>query len=655
MPSRRVIRQLRMRMPGTNPARNESVRILVPRIFQVEENSLSTNTNSGAVPFVWRPNEPNPGGNVFATWVTLYAALSAAQGTKLVVVDTSLAPATIPSGAYNVDGVTFEGFRQAATQTIVTLADGALLTDLRWLTGIDLQTQTTGANQLAFTSSNPVLGLERSMIQAVSGVAPIQYSIAGSPGLQIGLLLGSFLGDAISPVLDLGATGQAGIFLDDVAGATNNCVSGDPGSLVVFTYNDGSFLPDALPSFSGTRFMNPIPGLVNNILYVATSGNDFSGDGSKQRPLATLQEALNRSQNETVIFLEPGSYPAAAIPVSPPRSDLSIVAQGRVIIGNFADAFGLELPADAASADSIRSLRLQGLTLRGEVGLRISDSNAANDFFLADGLFLEGTILEGSIASCSIERVNNLFVRGNVFRGDANFVQCGGGQVNGNVFGNAEFAFDSTAPFPNLTSTLFVDSSTFVLLSVEGSIGISVGKEVVCSEFLASPRQLAGDVMRLHFQGRTDESIVDYLSTDTAQHQLDFDQCDLGNFDSFFDSNPAATRQPISMRSAATGTIVAGADVDIDLEDSSNVLAYSGGVGPTLGTIRRQFTENIQLNIAPNTVVFSTPMPDDSYTVSIEPILVCSWAVFNKTATGFDYSGSVNGVPAIATITPRNF
>lgn len=304
--SKRRIRQLSLRQPGTNLVRQPSVRIISPTILQGSTSSSTvTNTSSGAVPFVFRPAEPNPQGNVFATWGTLYASLQLAQGTKVVLIDTTLAAASIPVGSYNLLGVTFKGFSQDfLTRTVLSVADGAEIIGLAKIENLELRTETTGANQLVFPQPNPLFIIEDALLTA-SGVAPIQYN---STGLTISLLDGGSLGDDINPVFRLGATGSAIVIVDGASTANDNSVEGVAGSTVSFVYEFSSLIPDSLPGFLGTRTNVPRPPLVANVLYVATNGNDVSGDGSKPRPLATLQEALNRSSDFTDIRVQAGVY-----------------------------------------------------------------------------------------------------------------------------------------------------------------------------------------------------------------------------------------------------------------------------------------------------------------------------------------------------------
>jgi len=609
----------------------------------------------GAVSFVWRPGTPNPSGNVFATWATLYAALSAVRGLKTVLVDTTVAPAVVPAGTYNLRSVTLQGFNQSIPPTTVRLDDGVNLVDILGLTRIRVETFTTGATQFSFTEPNPNFGLESASIEPQTAFPPIQYFLAGSPSLQIGLIRGGSLGNGVDAALDLGATGQALIFLENTAALADDAVVGAVGSSLYLVYSDGATLPNALSGFAGTLIKSPLPPLSANVLYVATNGNDFSGDGSPQRPLATLQAALNLSSDNTTIIMRPGTYASAQIPTTPPRSNLSIQGEGLVtIVDNGALGAALLLLADATSANSIQSLRLQNLRLQGDLGLRINDTNVFSDSFLADGLFLTNCILSG-IFSLSLNRANQFTLQGCKLVGDAQINQCGVGRWTGtDTQGNVEFNFDSSAAGPLGGVDIKVDSSQFALLQLTGSPTLFFGKEVNVGEMNVSPREQAGATMSLIFQGISGEIIVDYLSTDTVSHSLNFNQCEVDFFDSFFDSNPAAARQAVSMRSAVALSANAGDEVDLDLDGSSNDIAGASGVAPSIGGVRRSFTENVNPSLGVTPLVFTTPLTDSNYTVYFQLNDQGTVVVSNQTRFGFDYAGSV-ATSGKATILPIHF
>ena len=67
--------------------------------------------------YVFRPGGV-AGRNVFTTWPALYAATQQVQGPVLIEIDSSLAPATVPAGAYSFpDGVEFVSHDFSSTLT----------------------------------------------------------------------------------------------------------------------------------------------------------------------------------------------------------------------------------------------------------------------------------------------------------------------------------------------------------------------------------------------------------------------------------------------------------------------------------------------------------------------------------------------------------
>jgi hypothetical protein len=77
---------------------------------------------------IFRPGEPSPVGNVYASWTLLYAAFTATQGPQTIVFDNSLAPCLIPAGAYAMDRAAW--ISSLPTESTVLFAAGATLTTL---------------------------------------------------------------------------------------------------------------------------------------------------------------------------------------------------------------------------------------------------------------------------------------------------------------------------------------------------------------------------------------------------------------------------------------------------------------------------------------------------------------------------------------------
>ncbi len=76
--------------------------------------------------FVFRPGGV-AAGSVFITWATLHAAVTAADGDKIVFIDDSIDPAEVSAGAWNVNGWTFKGLISSSPPTL-TVPEGATFT-----------------------------------------------------------------------------------------------------------------------------------------------------------------------------------------------------------------------------------------------------------------------------------------------------------------------------------------------------------------------------------------------------------------------------------------------------------------------------------------------------------------------------------------------
>lgn len=111
-------------------------------------------------------------------------------------------------------------------------------------------------------------------------------------------------------------------------------------------------------------------------LYVATTGNDASGDGSDARPFATLRAAAMRAMPGTRILLRAGTYSGSAF-LSNLRGTatqpIAIVGEGTVVL----DATRM---AEALHISDPTYLVLENFTIRNSTtnGLNIDDAGSAD-------------------------------------------------------------------------------------------------------------------------------------------------------------------------------------------------------------------------------------------------------------------------------------
>lgn len=83
-----------------------------------------------------------PGGvasnNVYTSWATLYAAVNATAGLREILFDESFAPIVIPPGVWNMKDVIWRAYPELGALfgfTLITVADGAIFTGLRYFHG----------------------------------------------------------------------------------------------------------------------------------------------------------------------------------------------------------------------------------------------------------------------------------------------------------------------------------------------------------------------------------------------------------------------------------------------------------------------------------------------------------------------------------------
>lgn len=170
-----------------------------------------------------------PGGsadrNVFTSWPALYAASQMILGPINIMVDSSIAPATVPAGAYSFpDGVTFSGRDLAST---LTFENGAtLVTPLLTIDPLAVLSS-SAAPIYQFPDNNSYVSIVNdSEVASNPGAAPFFHvTAAGAGGLLVAALsdLGNNLNPAVTvdggATIDITVTGQSSILGSSLTGA----------------------------------------------------------------------------------------------------------------------------------------------------------------------------------------------------------------------------------------------------------------------------------------------------------------------------------------------------------------------------------------------------------------------------------------------------
>jgi len=213
---------------------------------------------------IWRPGG-TPGGNVFTTWATVYAAIAAVQGEATLYIDSSIAPAIVPAGTWDGFGCAkIACYSQEASTDgyIFTIADGATLHNWWGLDGAVAVCQCQTAPSFSFDlyGAFTLKGLSSIVLDGSATVPAIQVPPGGGPGeFAIVSNLGGLDNSAAPsvPVVGVAVDGYANFYLSGFSFQhfpflqTGNEIGGPVGSNV-FYQHDNTEPPLTSTLFLGT-------------------------------------------------------------------------------------------------------------------------------------------------------------------------------------------------------------------------------------------------------------------------------------------------------------------------------------------------------------------------------------------------------------------
>lgn len=186
--------------------------------------------------FVFRP-----GGvavdNAYTTWTSLYAAFSVVPGPKIIEIDDSNAPASIPAGSYDLNyNAIIRGFAGGATYpTLLSLDNGAELENPYKFEYIDI-TSNSNSQAFSFTLSPNSIYLNNAFL-TTAGTSVI-FDIGGNLSLYIDN--GSDLITGTEEIFNILATGQLDIFIDGFSDISSDTLSGVVGGALNIYFKDNS-------------------------------------------------------------------------------------------------------------------------------------------------------------------------------------------------------------------------------------------------------------------------------------------------------------------------------------------------------------------------------------------------------------------------------
>lgn len=261
------------------------------QLWQNVDGANTWNLLRGGV-ILWRPSEPNPTGNVYATWQTVYAAAIASPVAVVIQVDTSLATANIPAGTWDFSDLEVELAGPYESGIEVVLEDGALLVGVSKFSRMILTSQSSAA----------AITVEAGQIGMTFDRVTLQRSGAGTPVIEIanGSAARMTFIDCILDNYVVTADGTTILVLEGSTTMTSLSVAGTTGALQVICGSDaqprfdqsgfsGTFATRLFQNKSKNFYVNRSNVGSTNLLTLASNNVNFTqaGTGTLNLPAAT--------------------------------------------------------------------------------------------------------------------------------------------------------------------------------------------------------------------------------------------------------------------------------------------------------------------------------------------------------------------------------
>lgn len=216
-------------------------------------------------------------GITYATWSELYAAFQSTQGLIEILVDSSLAVPTVPSGTYDFEYRAV--FTARKSFDALFFSQGAQCKNIRGIVGaftFDAQASTTIPLLFEVTPQNPYFFIQQGAIaMADSSLKPL---ISIQDGVTLNILCdNAYVGTlgSMTPTLELGENANLMLTMTGVSVGYGNVFKGPATSSVFVTYDASSIYDTNQPQFLGTITATP-RGYAANCIYTPVTPSDWS-------------------------------------------------------------------------------------------------------------------------------------------------------------------------------------------------------------------------------------------------------------------------------------------------------------------------------------------------------------------------------------------
>ena len=203
-------------------------------------STTRANVTSIQTTFVYRPGDPAPSGNVYASWPALMAAQLAVQGPKIIQIDDSIiSPAVIPAGTWDLFNCTLVGNLETplgvARPVQAQAADGCVFLHIAQIYNNLTITSVSAAPVHTLTEEQALILSTAVVLDSAAGAAPFlsapgPYAVPPNIVLQVGGQLGTTPGQ---DVLTIAAGASTNVFLDSLSTLPNDVITGAGTAVIV--------------------------------------------------------------------------------------------------------------------------------------------------------------------------------------------------------------------------------------------------------------------------------------------------------------------------------------------------------------------------------------------------------------------------------------
>jgi hypothetical protein len=251
--------------------------------------------SSDPVTFIYRPGDPNPIGNVFNNFTTLYTALQFTPGLTVLQIDDSIvSPAVIPAGTYNLEHCTLSGNLENGVPTFCTISDGVVFTKIESITDqLVLNCMSISVPAHSLTSGDIFVIDKGSQVKNdPTSTVPFFHIPAGLAVAPIIVLtLGGKLGTTGNHVVQVDAGGSFAVVADVLAEIKDDVLTG-AGSAFILVTSQSTFAnspsPILQPSVTG-GYQVVIYDFANYVSFMNLTAGNWAGAAP-----TNVEDAINR-------------------------------------------------------------------------------------------------------------------------------------------------------------------------------------------------------------------------------------------------------------------------------------------------------------------------------------------------------------------------